>query len=71
MNSFWRSPVYILFAATAVVLIANGSRQSFGLFLEPISTDLNWGVTEFALAIAAQNLIMGIAAPFTLSLIHI
>lgn len=65
MNSFWRSPVYILFAATAVVLIANGSRQSFGLFLEPISTDLNWGVTEFALAIAAQNLIMGIAAPFT------
>ena len=65
MNSFWRSPVYILFAATAVVLIANGSRQSFGLFLEPISIDLNWGVTEFALAIAAQNLIMGIAAPFT------
>lgn len=65
MNSFWRSPVYILFAATAVVLIANGSRQSFGLFLEPISTDLNWGVTEFAFAIAAQNLIMGMAAPFT------
>ena len=65
MTSFWRSPVYILFAATAVVLIANGSRQSFGLFLEPISTDLNWGVTEFAFAIAAQNLIMGMAAPFT------
>ena len=65
MTSFFRSPVYILFAATAVVLIANGSRQSFGLFLEPISTDLSWGVSEFAFAIAAQNLIMGVAAPFT------
>lgn len=65
MKAFWRSPVYILFAATAVVLIANGSRQSFGLFLEPISTDLNWGVSEFATAIAVQNLVMGIAAPFT------
>ena len=65
MKSFFRSPIYILFAATAVVLIANGSRQSFGLFLEPISTDLSWGVSEFAFAIAAQNLIMGIAAPFT------
>ena len=65
MKSLFRSPVYILFAATAVVLIANGSRQSFGLFLEPISTDLSWGVSEFAFAIAAQNLIMGVAAPFT------
>ncbi|HCH57346.1 MAG TPA: MFS transporter [Rhodospirillaceae bacterium] len=65
MKSFFRSPIYILFAATAVVLIANGSRQSFGLFLEPISTDLGWGVSEFAFAIAAQNLIMGVAAPFT------
>ena len=36
MKSFFRSPIYILFAATAVVLIANGSRQGFGLFLEPI-----------------------------------
>ncbi|PPR09322.1 MAG: hypothetical protein CFH41_02634 [Alphaproteobacteria bacterium MarineAlpha11_Bin1] len=65
MKDFYRSQVYILFAATAVVLIANGSRQSFGLFLEPISKDLNWGVTEFAIAIAAQNLVMGFAAPFT------
>ena len=64
MKAFWRSPVYILFAATAVVLIANGSRQSFGLFLEPITTDLDWGVSEFATAIAVQNLVMGIAAPF-------
>ena len=69
MKSFFRSPIYILFAATAVVLIANGSRQSFGLFLEPISTDLSWGVSEFAFAIAAQNLIMGVAAPFTGALV--
>jgi predicted MFS family arabinose efflux permease len=68
MKPFWRSPVYVLFAATAVILIANGSRQSFGLFLEPISQDLKWGIGEFATALAIQNLVMGIAAPFAAAL---
>lgn len=64
MSAFWRSPAFVLFAATAIILIANGSRQSFGLFVVPISTDLGWGRSEFALAIATQNLVMGCAAPF-------
>ena len=68
MKAFWRKPVYVLFAATAIILIANGSRQNFGLFLVPLSTDLGWGRGEFALAIAIQNLVMGCAAPFVAAL---
>lgn len=64
MTAFWRSPAFVLFAATAIILIANGSRQSFGLFVVPISGDLGWGRSEFAWAIATQNLVMGCAAPF-------
>ncbi|MEC7489616.1 MAG: MFS transporter [Pseudomonadota bacterium] len=64
MKPFWRSPLYVLCAATAVILITNGSRQNFGLFLVPLSEDLGWGRSEFALSIAIQNLVMGAAAPF-------
>ena len=64
MKAFWRTPVFVLFAATTIIIITNGTRQNFGLFLVPMSTDLGWGRSEFALAIALQNLVMGCAAPF-------
>ena len=64
MTPFWRTPFYVLFAATALLLIANGSRQNFGLFLVPLSQDLGWGRSEFSFAIAIQNFTMGAAAPF-------
>ena len=63
MKAFWRTPLFVLCGAVLILLIANGSRQSFGLFLVPISADLEWGRTEFAFAIAIQNLVMGLAAP--------
>lgn len=68
MRTFWREPAYVLFAATALLLVANGSRQNFGLFLIPLSADLGWGRSEFAFAIAVQNLVMGAAAPFVAGL---
>ena len=64
MTQFWRTPLYVLIGATLMILIANGSRQNFGLFLVPLSTDLGWGRAEFSFAIALQNLVMGLAAPF-------
>ena len=64
MKGFWRTPVYVLFGATCIILIANGSRQGFGLFMAPLSAELGWGIREFSLAIAIQNLVMGLAAPF-------
>jgi MFS family permease len=48
-----------------ILAIAVGIRQSFGLFLEPISLDLNLGRESFALTIGLVNLLWGICAPFT------
>ena len=57
MTAFWRTPVYVLIGAVVILMIANGTRQNFGLFLVPLSADLVWGRTEFSFAIAIQNLV--------------
>ena len=64
MKALWRTPLFVLCGTVAILLIANGSRQNFGLFLVPISGDLGWGRAEFSFAIAIQNIVMGLAAPF-------
>lgn len=43
-----------------MVLASMGLRQSFGLFLQPISGDLGMGREVFSLALALQNLIFGL-----------
>ena len=48
-----------------ILAIAVGIRQSFGLFLEPISTTLHIGRETFALSIGLVNLLWGVLAPFT------
>jgi MFS family permease len=45
-------------------MFALGIRQSFGLFLRPMSMDLGWGREVFSFAIALQNLAWGLAMPF-------
>ena len=47
-----------------IVWLAVGTRQSFGLFLQPITTDFGWGRELFAFALALQNLMWGLAQPF-------
>ena len=61
---FWRTPVYILLGATCILLVTSGVRQSFGLFIPPISLDLGWGREPISVAIATQNLVVGLATPF-------
>ncbi len=61
---FWQKPIYVLIFATAVIVMAYGSRQSFGVFLRPITDEFGWGREGLSLAIASQALIYGIAAPF-------
>ena len=61
----WRAPAVILVCGGIVLCIALGTRQSFGLFLRPMSMDLGWGREAFSFAIALQNLVWGLAMPFT------
>ena len=46
------------------MIFSFGTRNSFGLFLEPVSTFYEWERTIFATAIAVQNLIWGLSQPF-------
>jgi predicted MFS family arabinose efflux permease len=51
-------------AAALIVTVAMGVRQSFGLFLRPVSMDLEIGRQAFGMAIALNNLLFGLAQPF-------
>ncbi len=48
-----------------ILTVAMGVRQTFGLFLAPMSLDLGIGREAFALAIAVQNLLWGVVQPVT------
>jgi predicted MFS family arabinose efflux permease len=53
--------VFIVITSGAlVVTISVGVRQAFGIFLQPISSDLGSGREAYSLAIALQNLILGL-----------
>ena len=54
------SPGLVIGAGAVTVFLAMGTRQSFGLFLVPVTTDLGIGRESFSLAIALQNLIFGV-----------
>ena len=57
------APVVILVCGGIILSFNLGIRQSFGLFIEPMNTSLNWGVASFSFAIAMQNLIWGVTQP--------
>jgi predicted MFS family arabinose efflux permease len=58
------SPVMALLLITAVILtISTGLRQSFGLFLPPMSA-IGISVSAFSFAIALQSLVWGLGQPF-------
>ncbi len=60
----WRTPTMVLITGGIVLMLALGIRQSFGLFLQPMSIDLGWKREVFSFAIATQNLVWGLAMPF-------
>ncbi len=65
MNSTdWRTPGVVLACGSVILMLSLGIRQSFGLFLQPMSSDLDWGRETFAFALALQNLVWGVAQPF-------
>ncbi|MCY1405553.1 putative MFS-type transporter YhjX [compost metagenome] len=65
MTSVWRTSGWILFGSALILALSLGVRHGFGLFLAPMSAEFGWGREVFAFAIALQNLIWGLAQPFT------
>ena len=53
----------VIAAACLISLIGFGIRSSFGLYLEPMTTDNGWSREFFALALAIQNLLWGLGVP--------
>ena len=56
--------LWVLIAGSLILFITVGTRQSFGLFLAPMSSELGWGREVFSFAIALQNIIWGVSQPF-------
>ena len=65
MRADWRTPGVVLACGGLVLLLALGTRHGFGLFLQPITMERGWGRETFAFAVALQNLVWGVAQPFS------
>ncbi|MBM1190039.1 MFS transporter [Pseudomonas weihenstephanensis] len=61
----WRNSGWVLLGSALILALSLGVRHGFGLFLPPMSAQFGWGREVFAFAIALQNLIWGLAQPFT------
>jgi MFS family permease len=62
--SSWRTPAVIVICGCLIAIISFGPRSSLGFFLTPLSAANGWGRDVFALALAWQNLLWGVAQPF-------
>jgi predicted MFS family arabinose efflux permease len=58
-----RGALPILVGVSVMLSLSMGLRQSFGLFLQPLTRDIAITVSEFTLAIAVQNLAWGFLQP--------
>jgi MFS family permease len=63
-SSNWRTPLVILVCGGLILTLSLGIRHSFGLYLQPMTLDLGWSRQTFAIALAIQNLVYGLATPF-------
>ncbi len=64
-SSEWTRTALIAVASAAfIVTISMGTRQSFGLLMQPIGNDIDITRAGFGFAIALQNLLFGLVQPF-------
>ncbi len=65
-RSDWTVSLIVLVVAASVVLsVSMGLRQSLGLFLGPMARSAGITAAEFGIAMAVQNLAWGVTQPFT------
>ena len=62
---WWTHPWVLVVAGGLIMGMALGIRHVQGLFLMPVTMDRGWTRETFAFAIAVQNLVWGLAQPFT------
>ena len=60
LASVMKRPVTVILLGAVTVAVAMGARQSFGLFLQPVSATLSTGRETFSLSIAVQNIMFGL-----------
>lgn len=60
-----RRVTVVLVCASLICALSLGVRHTFGLFMRPMTLDLQWGREAFSIAIALQNLVWGAAQPFS------
>jgi predicted MFS family arabinose efflux permease len=54
----------ILAGASVMLSLGMGMRQSLGLFMGPVTRDLQLSAADFTLALAVQNIVWGVTQPF-------
>jgi MFS family permease len=55
----------VLLCGGLIVTLSMGIRHGFGLWLQPVTMSYGWSREAFSFALAMQNLVWGIAGPFT------
>ena len=63
-KSLWRAAPLIIIAGGIVLSLNMGLRQTFGLFIEPMTSDIEISRSSFSLAMAVQNVLWGVLTPF-------
>ena len=58
-----KKKIIILFSASLIMIFSFGPRSSLGIFMQPVSNELGWPVSFFALSLAIQNLVWGLFQP--------
>ena len=58
-----RSMLVLLLLSGAIISLCMGLRQSLGLYMRPMTTDLGISVATFGFSIALQNIVWGISQP--------
>jgi MFS family permease len=59
-----RSIALIVASGCLIAVLSFGPRSTMGFFFTPMTTEYGWSRESFALAIAIQNLVWGVAQPF-------
>jgi len=56
---FWKSPLFVLLCCFGIILTAYGCRQSFGMFVRPVTEAMGWGadIRTLSFSTGLQSLI--------------